>query len=118
MRISLPLAALAATLAISGCHSPYISSSVTNRTGRPLDLIELDYPSASFGTQSLAPGATYQYRFKVLGSGPTTLLWTDSSHHNHKATGPSLQENDEGTLSIDVGPGPTPSWNLRLVHPR
>jgi hypothetical protein len=116
MRISKPLFALAAALALAGCHSPYIAATIVNSTGQPLSLIELDYPSASFGTGSLAPGASYHYRFKVLGSGPATLLWTDAARHDHKAAGPALQEGDEGSLVITLAPGEPPAWSLHLVN--
>ncbi len=108
--------AFAAPLALSGCHSPYVAATLSNRTSQPLSLLELDYPSASFGTQSLPPGQSYHYRFKVLGSGPTTLLWTDSAHHDHKVSGPSLREGDEGTLTIAFLPSANPTWDLQLIN--
>jgi hypothetical protein len=111
----IPLFALAATLTLTGCHSPYIATTISNRTPEPLSLIELDYPSASFGTQTLAPGQDFHYRFKVLGSGPTTVLWTDPAHHDHKSSGPTLHENDEGTLTVTLSPT-TASWDLHLLH--
>jgi hypothetical protein len=102
---SLPtLVLLTGLLAATGCHSPYVAATVTNRTAQPIELLEVDYPSASFGTENLAPGATFHYRFKVLGSGDTKLLYTDSAHHDHKSTGPSLKEGDEGPLTITITP--------------
>jgi len=103
-------------LLLAGCHSRYIAATVTNRTGSPLSTVEVDYPSASFGVDTLADGATYSYRFKIIGSGPTAVLWTDSSHRDHKVPGPSLHEGDEGTLAITIGPGAPPAWDLHLVH--
>jgi hypothetical protein len=98
--------ALAALLApLTGCHSAYIEATVSNRTAEPLSLVELDYPSASFGTQTLAPGEDFHYRFKVLGSGGTTVLWTDAEHRDHKNSGPALKENDEGSLSVVLRTG-------------
>ena len=91
-------------LAIAGCHSPYVAATISNRTSQPLTLIEVDYPSASFGTENLAPGTDFHYRFKVLGSGSMKLLYTDSDHHDHKADGPSLKEGAEGSLVITVTP--------------
>ena len=116
MRSFFPACAFVALLTLSGCHSAYIAATISNRTPEPLSLIEVDYPSASFGTQTLAPGRDFHYRFKVLGSGPTTLLWTDAAHQDHKNSGPALHENDEGTLSITFNPNATPAWNLQLTH--
>lgn len=112
----LPAAVLAVALTFTGCHSRYITATVTNRTDGPLSPVEVDYPLASFGTDSLAPGATYSYRFKVLGGGSTAVLWTDAAHHDFKASGPQLHEGDEGTLAITIGPTATPAWDLRLIN--
>jgi hypothetical protein len=99
---SLSLAASGALLALTACHSAYIAVSIQNRTTQPVALLEVDYPSASFGTQNLAPGAEFHYRFKVLGSGATSLTWTDAAHHDHKSAGPSLKEGDEGRITIQL----------------
>jgi hypothetical protein len=115
MRLSHLLLAFA-TSALAGCHSPYIVATLSNRTSQPLSLVELDYPSASFGTQNLAPGQDFHYRFKVLGSGTTTLLWTDAAHRDHKDPGPALRERDEGTLTIAFPPAAAPVWDLHLVN--
>ena len=93
----------AALLATAGCHSRYIQATVTNHTSAAIQLLEVDYPSASFGTQNLAPGGVFQYRFKVLGSGATKLLYTDAEHKDHTSAGPDLKEGDEGKLSIELG---------------
>jgi hypothetical protein len=109
------LLTLAAALTLAGCHSAYIEATISNRTAEQLSLVELDYPSASFGTQTLAPGQDFHYRFKILGSGPTALLWTDATHHDHKASGPTLHENDEGALTIVITPS-VPTWDLHLIN--
>jgi len=110
------IASLVAAFALGGCHSRYIAATVTNRTADTLSSIEVDYPSASFGTNTLAPGATYSYRFKIIGSGPTAVLWTDAAHHDHKVAGPELREDDEGSLAVTIGSGDTPTWDLHLIH--
>jgi hypothetical protein len=107
--------ALTLALAVGGCHSAYIAATISNRTQRPITLIELDYPSASFGTQTLTPGQDFHYRFKVIGSGPTALLYTDAENHDHKSGGPSLSDGDEGRLSVIVTQT-GPAWSLNLTH--
>ena len=113
MRIA-PLAAALLLLA-AGCHSAFIEATISNRTPDTLTLVEVDYPSASFGTQTLASGQDFHYRFKVLGSGPTSILWTDATHHDHKSTGPSLQESDEGTLTVAITPT-NPTWTFQPIN--
>jgi hypothetical protein len=110
------LAAIAAILTLTGCHSTYIAATISNHTTQPLALVELDYPSASFGTQTLAPGQDFHYRFKILGSGPTTVLWTDADHHDHKNSGPQLHETEEGDLQITFTSNAAPAWTLSLRH--
>jgi hypothetical protein len=98
----IPALALLTLIATTGCHSPYVLTTVSNHTTQPIELLEVDYPSASFGTQALAPGADFHYRFKVLGSGPMKLLYTDSAHQDHKSDGPFLKEGAEGPLTIVI----------------
>src|SRR5664279_6646483 len=103
------LLAFAAVLTLAGCHSAYIAATVSNRTPDPLSLLEVDYPSASFGTQALAPGQDFHYRFKVLGSGATAIQWTDAAHRDQKNSGPPLREGDEGALTITFNSGTSPT---------
>ena len=94
--------ALLTIIATTGCHSPYVAATVSNHSTQPIELLEVDYPSASFGTQNLAPGADFHYRFKVLGTGAMKLLYTDSAHQDHKSDGPFLKEGAEGSLTIVI----------------
>jgi len=95
---------LFAAFALAGCHSAYINATVLNRTSTPISLVQVEYPSASFGTQTIAPGADFHYRFKVLGSGPMKITWTDTAEHEQKSTGPTLTEGTEGALTVTVSP--------------
>ena len=104
MHLPRTLAAIAALLATTGCHSAYIEADLINQTPTPITLVELDYPSASFGTQTLAPAQHFHYRFKVLGSGPLKLLYTDAAHHEQTILGPTLNEGDEGPLTVTLTP--------------
>jgi len=104
----------AAVLLITGCHSAYIDATISNHTGKPLNLVELDYPSASFGTQTLAPGGDFHYRFKVLGSGNLKLTYTDPANVEHDTSGPRLGEGDEGAIAVTVNPSGV-DWALRLI---
>ena len=62
-----------------------------------MNVVQVDYPHASFGTQQLVPGASFHYRFKLLGSGPIRL---DAHNGEHAQTRPSLNEGQEGQLQI------------------
>ena len=95
---------LGRALCTTGCHSAAINATVSNHTTAPISVVQVEYPSASFGTQTIAPGADFHYRFKILGSGPLKITWTDTSQHEQKATGPTLTEGTEGALAITVSP--------------
>src|ERR1700677_3597703 len=81
-----------ALIALCGCASKYVQAAVRNQTGGAVTLVEVDYPSASFGKETLAAGAEYDYRFKIQGSGPTKVLWTDAEQKQHEVAGPKLEE--------------------------
>lgn len=88
--------------ALGGCRSRYVAATVTNHTNQPIELFEFDYPSASFGAQSLAPGVDFHYRFKVLGTGNVSLTYTIGTFHNKKSEGPYLKEGDQGPLQVTI----------------
>lgn len=91
---------LTGSLLLAGCHSRYVQATVINASGAPLHVVQVAYPSASFGIQDLAPGQVFHYRFKVIGSGPVKLDYTDAKMQEHQQTGTNLHENDEGILLI------------------
>jgi hypothetical protein len=111
----LAFAALALATGLTSCHSAFINATVSNRSGERISVLEVDYPSASFGTTTLAPGQDFHYRFKVIGSGPIKVLWTDTANRQQQSSGPTLREGDDGDLTITFPPHlAAPTWNLRL----
>lgn len=106
--------AAASCLMASGCHSALITATLSNRSRVPITLVELDYPSASFGVQQLAPGQDYQYRFKVIGDGPAKVIWSQPLKADQNSSGPELHGGDEGTLAITFIPSGTVVWDVRL----
>jgi hypothetical protein len=102
------------SLGLAGCHSAYVEAVVKNHSGGPISVLEVDYPSASFGTESLASGQEFHYRFKTQGEGPLKVLWTDEHHQDYTVTGPVLHEGAEGTLAITLQPNETATFALKL----
>ena len=117
--IVLPVSAavflIALLLPISGCRSAYIETTLRNDGSSAIRLIEVDYPSASFGTQTLGPHAVYHYRFKVQGLGPVTLSYTGADNKSHSENGPVLSEGQQGTLVIAVDDVGKVAWTQRLT---
>ena len=107
-------AALLACLNLSACRSAFVQTTIENHTGATVRLVEVDYPSASFGTQQIADGSTYQYRFKILDSGPVKVTYTGGDNGLHTSTGPTLNEGEQGSLTITLESGGKVTWTPQL----
>ncbi len=110
--------ALAIIGALTACHSSHIDVAVENRTGAAIRLLEVDYPSASFGADSLAADATFHYRIKVDGSGPVKVQFTPADGRHAQLEGPALAERQEGTLEVLLLPGGKAEFHPRLSRDR
>jgi hypothetical protein len=95
---------LAALFPLAACHSYHIDTTIQNRTGADIQLLEVDYPSASFGANRIAANADFHYRFQVRGDGPLKLSFTSASGKQIQATGPTLAEHQQGQLQIVLQP--------------
>ena len=107
LRLWFPALALAlvSIFALNGCKSAHINVTVQNRTGEAIKLVEVDYPSASFGIDSLDNGGTYQYLIQVRLSGKTSVQYTNSKTLKVvKMEGPELKEGQQGTMTIVLLP--------------
>ncbi len=94
------------TLTLSGCHSYHVEATVVNNTGHPLELLEVQYPSASFGANHMEPGETLHYRFQILGQGTLKVHYFTGLGHQVETTidGPQLHELQQGSLQILLQP--------------
>jgi hypothetical protein len=95
---------LAVLASIPGCHSYHVDANVENRTGADIQLLEIDYPSASFGADRIASGAIYHYRFQIRGSGPIKITYTGPGNKQFQISGPTLVERQQGQLEIVLLP--------------
>jgi hypothetical protein len=104
-------------LLLTGCHSYHIDTTVENRTGSAVQLLEVDYPSASFGADSIATGADFHYRFQVRGSGPLMVSYAAVGGHQVQITGPTLSEHQQGRLEIVLLPRGQAEFHPQLTPP-
>jgi hypothetical protein len=96
---------LAAVLFLTaGCHSYHIETTVVNRTGGAIKLLEVEYPSASFGANTLAVGDSFHYRIQLRGAGALKLRYTGSDGQQRQIEGPLLAEPQEGRLELVLLP--------------
>jgi len=117
LRSPLYVATLLSAFFFSACHSYHIDATIENRTGAPIQLLEVDYPSASFGVDSLAPEANFHYRFQVRGSGQLKVSYTAANGQTVQISGPTLAERQQGTLEIVLDPGGKAEFHPQLTPP-
>jgi hypothetical protein len=114
--VRITAAFLSATLLVlAGCHSYHVDATVENRTGGTIQLLEVDYPSASFGADSLAAGAVLPYRIQLRGSGPLKVQYTGSDGRQTQVEGPALAERQEGRIEIVLLPGGKAEFHPQLT---
>ena len=95
---------LAALLACVGCKSYWVEANIENQTGQPIHELEVTYPTASFGTNTLAPGAAMHYRFQIRGSGPVQVQYTLGNGTSAHTQGLTLTEHQQGQLTVRLLP--------------
>ena len=105
---------LVACLSLSACRSAFVRTAIVNHTGNAVRLIEVDYPSASFGTQQIADNETFNYRFKILDSGPVKISFTDANNTPRSSTGPTLTQGQQGSLIITLERDGKVTWTPEL----
>jgi hypothetical protein len=100
------------------CHSYHVETTVENHTGAPIQLIEVDYPSASFGVDALGTNSVYHYRIQLRGSGPLKVQYSFVGGKQVQISGPALAERQEGTLEIVLLPDGKAEFHPHLTAPR
>ena len=108
---------LAAIVSITACHSYHIDATIENRTGADIQLLEVDYPDASFGVDRIASGAIYHYRFQIRGSGPLKITYTGQGDKQVQIGGPTFVERQQGQLKIVLLPGGKAQFIPQLTPP-
>ena len=96
------LAALAVAIAIalSGCRAHMITITVVNASTEPISTIIVDYPSATFGKDKLAPGETFSSSVKLTDTGAVKVQFTDAKGANHSQAGPVVHKDEMGSVEI------------------
>jgi hypothetical protein len=92
-------------ISVVACHSYHIDVTIENHTEGPVSLLEVDYPTASFGIDSLAADGTSHHVLQTRGSGALKVQYTAANGHPVQVTGPTLYENQEGSIEIVLLPG-------------
>lgn len=103
-RVLVSLLALLGVGPVIACHSYHIDATIENRTGAAISLMEVDYPSASFGADTLASNGVFHYSFQTRNSGQVSVQYTIDGHQV-QVKGPTLYEGQQGRIEIVLLPG-------------
>ncbi len=93
---------LSLILVLTGCRSHMTTVRLTNSSSQPLSTIIIDYPSATFGKDKLAPGETFTSQIRITDAGPIKVQFTDAKGVNHTYTGPALRPNEVDPVWINL----------------
>lgn len=96
------LVALLLLAAVCGCRSRVIHIRLTNTSSQPVSAVIVDYPKATFGVNSLAPGSSFRYPIKATESGAVKVQFTDAAGAHHTYTGPTVSKGQEGDIEIKI----------------
>ena len=89
-------------LGATGCRSHVIKVSVTNTSSQPVSNIIIDYPGATFGISSLAPGKTFPYAIKPYETGMIRIQFTNAAGAIQTYTGTRVSKGDEGSIEVQL----------------
>ena len=85
---------------MTACHASHIEATVENHTDGTVTLLEVDYPSASFGKDTLASDEVFHHRIQTRGSGPISVQYTGPHGRTVQVQGPQMYEQQEGSVEI------------------
>jgi hypothetical protein len=100
MRAARVCVALLLVAFFAGCRAHMVTIKLVNTSASPLSTIIVDYPSAAFGKDKLAPGESFSSSVKLTDDGPLKVQFTNANGGNHASTGPVLHKNQEGIIEI------------------
>jgi hypothetical protein len=110
----LSLAGCVSILLIAGCRSAHVQATIVNSGNTELHNIEVDYPSASFGISSLAPGAEFHYKLKLVDAGRMKVQFFDNKEKEHSGKGPYATQGQHGTVTIMLDENGRNVWTANL----
>ncbi|HET9365265.1 MAG TPA: hypothetical protein VFP71_09690 [Candidatus Angelobacter sp.] len=92
--------ALLAVSMLAGCRNHMVTIRLINTSAEPLSTIIVDYPSATFGKDKLAPGETFSSSVKFIDTDKLKVQFTDAKGANHTFTGPVMPQDAQGSVDL------------------
>ena len=96
------IAALIFLITLTACRARVVKVSLINASAEPVKTIIVDYPTATFGKDKLAPGETFSYGIKPLETGKLRVQFTDAKGVIHTYIGLTLHKDDDGTIEVKL----------------
>lgn len=100
MRTARIIVALLLASLLAGCRAHMVTIKLVNTSAEPISTVIVDYPSATFGKDRLAPGETFSSSVKFVDNSALKVQFTDAKGGNHTYSGPMLYRDAEGTIEI------------------
>jgi hypothetical protein len=94
------LVAIAGLIALASCKSRVVRVTLMNSSSQPVNTIEVNYPGAAFGVNTLTPGQMWPYTIKPLETGPLKVQYTNAQGKSLSFIGPTLYKNNEGAIVV------------------
>ena len=79
-----------------------VSIKLINTSGQSISTIIVDYPSATFGKDKLAPGETFSSPVKITDTGSLKVQFRDAGGASHIYVLAALHPNAEGTIEVSL----------------
>jgi hypothetical protein len=89
-------------IAMAGCRARVVKIILTNTSAEPIKTIIVDYPTATFGKDTLAPHETYFSLVKPVDKGRIKVHFTDAQGTTHTYESVSLEPGDDGWVNIKL----------------
>jgi len=96
------LAVVLVLLIVASCRSRVVQVTITNTSTQPVSNIIVDYPAATFGKNTLAPGDIFQYAIKPVETGVLKVQFTNAQGVNRSLKGTTLHKDQEGSIEIKI----------------
>ena len=87
-------------MALIGCRAHMLTIRLVNTSNQAVSTIIVDYPSATFGKDKLAPRETFSSPVKITDAGALKIQFTDAAGAIHSYTGVVLHPNQEGSIEV------------------
>lgn len=94
------IVAVLAVAMLAGCRSHMVTIRLINSSAEPISTIIVDYPSATFGKDKLAPNETFSSSVKVTDTGALKVQFSDAKGVRHSYTGPVLRPDAGSDIEI------------------